>query len=61
MCHVTLTTPHSGLTCRWWATMSVQTKFGVSNYTHYEDMKSGAKCGVSSCSRYRDILGGVKL
>jgi len=43
MCHVTLTTPLSGLTCRWWATMSVQTKFGVSNYTHYEDYEKRCK------------------
>jgi len=24
--------------------MNLQTKFEVSNYTHYEDMRSGAKC-----------------
>ena len=61
MCHVTLTTPLLGLTCLWWATINVQTKFEVSNYTHYEDMKSGAKCDVSSCSRCRDISGGIKF
>jgi len=26
------------------ATINLQTKFEVSNYTHYEDMRSGAKC-----------------
>ena len=26
------------------ATVNLQTKFEVSNYTHYEDMRSSAKC-----------------
>jgi len=26
------------------ATINLQTKFEVFNYTHYEDMRSGAKC-----------------
>ena len=26
------------------ATVNLQTKFQVSNYTHYEDMRSGTKC-----------------
>jgi len=26
------------------ATIKLQTKLEVSNYTHYEDMRSGAKC-----------------
>jgi len=42
------------------ATVNLQTKFEVSNYTHYEDMISGAKCanwgsfghsGVTQCHR----------
>jgi len=40
MCHVTLTTPLSGMTCRQQvglATVNLQAKFEVSNYTHYED------------------------
>jgi len=44
---VTLTTPLSGMTCRQQLGLAItnpQTKFEVSNYTHYEDMKSGAKC-----------------
>ena len=28
----------------WLATVNLQTKFEVSNYSHCEDMKSGAKC-----------------
>jgi len=42
MCHMTLNTPlvsRLGL-----ATVNLQTKFEVSNYTNYEDMRSGAKC-----------------
>jgi len=27
------------------AAINLQTKFEVSNYTRYEDMRSGAKCG----------------
>ena len=34
----------SGMTWLGLATISPQTKFDVSNYTRYEDMRSGAKC-----------------
>jgi len=47
MCHVTLTIPLSGMTYRQQAglaTVNLQTKFEVSNFSRYEDMKSGAKC-----------------
>jgi len=50
MCHVILTTPFSGNMGIFFigrlklATVNLHTKFEVSNYTHYEDMKSGAKC-----------------
>jgi len=45
MCHDTLTTPLSGMTVSrlGLATIIPHTKFEVSNYTHYEEMKSGAK------------------
>jgi len=42
--HPTLTTPLSGTTCHQQASINLQAKFEVSNYTHYEDMKSGEKC-----------------
>jgi len=43
---MTLNTPLSGMAWRQQAETSInlQTKFEVSNYTHYEDMRSGAKC-----------------
>jgi len=43
MCHVTLTTPLSGMTVisrLGLPTVNLQTKFEVSNHTHYEAMKS---------------------
>ena len=57
------------------ATINLQTNFEVSNYTHYEDMRNGAKCtnwgslGSSGSlkvigrprSNFRDILGLRKL
>ena len=46
MCHVILTTPLSGnifIDRLGHATINLQTKFEVSNYTHYEDMGSSAK------------------
>ena len=63
MCHVTLTTPLSGtnfISRLGISTINLQTKFEVSNYTHYEDMKNGTKCtnwdslgqlGVTQCHR----------
>ena len=35
-----------GLTSAGWdlLPLNLQTKFEVSNYTHYEDMRNGAKC-----------------
>ena len=47
MCHVTMTTPLSGMTFvskLGIATINLQTKFEISNYSQYEDMKSCAKC-----------------
>jgi len=47
MCHVIVTTPLSGMTTSaGWDLLPLylQTKFEVSNYTHYEDIRSGAKC-----------------
>ena len=47
MCHMTLTTPLSGwldVSKLGLATVNLQTKFEVFNYTHYEDMRSSAKC-----------------
>jgi len=50
MCQVTLTTPLSwddlisALADLGLATINLQTKFEVSNYIHYEDMRTGAKC-----------------
>jgi len=46
MGHVTLTTPLLGSTYLQLglATFALQTEFEVSNYTHYEYIKSGAKC-----------------
>jgi len=47
---MTLNTPLSGMACPLddsrlgLATVNLQPKFEVSNYTHYEDMRSGAKC-----------------
>jgi len=47
MYHVTLTTPLSGMTYHvgglGLTTINLFTKFEVSNYTHYEDIKSGSK------------------
>jgi len=40
---MTLTTPLS-VSRLGRGTINLQTKFEVSKYTHYEDMKSGAKC-----------------
>ena len=60
MCHVTPTTTLSEMTCRQQAarlgvaTINPQTKFEVSNYTYYEDMKSCAKC------RNSDTLGRLR-
>ena len=42
--HPTLTTPLSGTTCHQQTSINLQAKFEVSNYTHYEDMKSSEKC-----------------
>jgi len=42
-----LTTPHSGYIFHrqlGLATINLRIKFKVSNYTNYEDMKSGAEC-----------------
>ena len=47
MYHVILTYPFQGrfvISRLELATINPQTKFEVSNYIHYEDMKSGAKC-----------------
>jgi len=47
MCHVILTTHLSGNIFHrqaGLATVNLQTKCEVSNYTHYEHMRSGAKC-----------------
>ena len=47
MGHVTMTTPLLGMTFvskLGIATINLQTKFDISNYSHYEDMNSGAKC-----------------
>jgi len=52
MCLVILTTPLSGNVFQGiffigrlgLATINLQTKFEVSNYTHNEDMRSAAKC-----------------
>ena len=47
MCHVTLTTPFHGrlvISRLRLAAVNLQTKFEVINYSHYEHMKSGAKC-----------------
>ena len=50
MCHVSPTMRLSGMTCRqkaaslWVATINLQTKFKVSNYTYYENLRSCAKC-----------------
>jgi len=42
MCHVTTPGPFMvDLSAGW---DFLRTKFDVSNYIHYEDMKSGAKC-----------------
>jgi len=49
----------SGMTCiqhARTATINLQTKLEVSNYTDYEDMKSGAKCTNWDSSRV--IFGG---
>ena len=46
MCHMTLNTPLSGMvdvSRLGLATINLQTKFEVSDYSHYEDMRSGAK------------------
>jgi len=46
MCHVTLATPLSGrlvISRLGLATINVQIKFEVSNYTNYENVKSGTK------------------
>jgi len=46
MCHMIVTT-HLGcfdVSRLGLATINLQTKLEVSNYTHYEDMRSGAKC-----------------
>ena len=47
MCQVILTTPLQGIFFigrLGLATINLQTKVEVFNYTHYEDMRSGAKC-----------------
>ena len=45
---MTLNRPFSGMACDvsklGLATVNLQTKFEVTNYTHYEDMRSGEKC-----------------
>ena len=47
MCHMAVNTPLLGwldVSRLGLASVDLQTKFEVSNYTHYEDMRSGAKC-----------------
>jgi len=44
-----MTTPLLGMTCHnslGLATINLQTKFAVSNYTYYEDAKSGANVQI---------------
>ena len=41
------------------ATINLQAKFEVSNYTVYKDMKSGAKCDVTIALAVPEVFHGV--
>jgi len=46
MGHMTITTPLSEMMCRRWLRLSIiklRTKFEISMFTHYEDMKGDKK------------------
>jgi len=43
MGHVTITTPLSGTVCLGLAMVKLCTKFEISTFTHYEDMKGDKK------------------